>query len=161
MNPPRIGFGYDVHQLKDGLPLMIGGVEIPSSRGALGHSDADVLIHALIDALLGAGNLRDIGYHFPDSDPSLKNMDSKILLKQVVKLIHEHGYVLSNMDATICLQEPKISAHIPSMKLALAGIMEVEEQQVSIKATTTEGLGFVGTGEGICAYVVVLLAGGR
>ena len=157
MNPVRVGFGYDVHQLREGLPLMIGGVKVPSSRGAHGHSDADVLIHAIMDALLGASGLRDIGHHFPDSDPSLKGIDSTILLEQTVKLIHEHGYVLSNMDATICLQQPKISEYIPSMKKVLAGIMQVTEQQVSIKATTTEGLGFVGIGEGIGAYVVVLV----
>ncbi len=160
MNAFRVGFGYDVHQLKDSIPLAIGGVVIPHSSGACGHSDADVLIHAIMDALLGSCGLRDIGCHFPDSDPSLKNIDSKLLLERVVHLIHDHGYRLSNVDSTICLQKPNLSDYIPQMRQVLARILEVDEQQVSIKATTTEGLGYIGTGEGISAYAVVLVVGG-
>ncbi len=160
MNLPRVGFGYDVHPLEEGLPLFIGGILIPHSRGSVGHSDADVLIHAVMDALLGACGLRDIGYYFPDGDQTYKGIDSKLLLQQTVGLMHKHGYILSNMDATICLQEPKIADYIPKMKTVLARIMQVEEQQVSVKATTTEGLGFVGAGAGVSAYAVVLVVGG-
>jgi 2-C-methyl-D-erythritol 2,4-cyclodiphosphate synthase len=157
MNTPRVGFGYDVHRLEESLPLHLGGILIPSPKGALGHSDADVLIHAIMDALLGACGLRDIGHYFPDSDPSLEGVDSKLLLEHVIKMIHEHGYALSNMDATICLQQPKIADYIPSMKQVLAQIMQVNQHQLSIKATTTEGLGFVGTGQGVSAYAVVVV----
>ena len=157
MNIPRVGFGYDVHRLENGLPLYLGGVMIPSSTGALGHSDADVLIHAIMDALLGAAGLRDIGHYFPDTDSSLKGIDSKLLLERTMKVIHEHGYTLSNLDATICLQQPKLAAYIPTMKQVLAKTMKVDEHQLSIKATTTEGLGFVGSGQGVSAYAVVVV----
>jgi 2-C-methyl-D-erythritol 2,4-cyclodiphosphate synthase len=153
----RIGMGYDVHQLAKGYKLWIGGIEIPYEKGSVGHSDGDVLIHAICDALLGALNLRDIGYHFPDTDPALKGIDSKILLKKTIKIIRENGYDLGNMDATICLQKPKINLHIPKMQEVLASVMDVDISRVSIKATTTEKLGFVGEGKGISAYATVLI----
>jgi 2-C-methyl-D-erythritol 2,4-cyclodiphosphate synthase len=159
MNIPRIGFGYDVHRLEEGLPLYIGGVLVSSSKGALGHSDADVLIHAIMDALLGAAGLRDIGHYFPDTDTSLKGIDSKLLLERTMKVIHEQGFTLSNLDATICLQQPKLADYIPTMKQVLAQTMQANESQISIKATTTEGLGFVGGGQGISAYAVVMVVG--
>jgi 2-C-methyl-D-erythritol 2,4-cyclodiphosphate synthase len=154
----RVGFGYDVHQLQPGLDFWLGGIKIPHSHGAYGHSDADVLIHVICDALLGAANMRDIGYHFSDKDPKFKGIDSKILLKRVVELIAEKGYSIGNIDCTICLQEPKLSPHIPEMKQCLAEVMDVEEDDISIKATTTEHLGFVGRKEGISAYAVVLIS---
>jgi 2-C-methyl-D-erythritol 2,4-cyclodiphosphate synthase len=153
----RVGFGYDVHQLKEGLDFWLGGIKIPHTHGALGHSDADVLIHVICDALLGAANLRDIGFHFSDKDPKYKGIDSKILLKEVVKLIHSKGYKIGNIDATVCLQEPRLSPHIPEMIKVLAKVMEIDEEDVSVKATTTEHLGFVGKKEGVSAYAVVLV----
>jgi len=154
----RIGFGYDVHRLEEGLPLVIGGMIIPHHKGGWANSDADVLIHAIMDALLGAAGLRDIGVHFPDNDPSLKKIDSKILLSRTMELIKEQGYVISNVDATVCLEKPKISNYIPEMIRVLAMLLEVSETQVSVKATTNEGLGFVGNEQGITAYAVALLS---
>ena len=153
----RVGFGYDVHQLKAGEDFWLGGIKVPHTHGAVGHSDADVLIHVICDALLGAANMRDIGYHFSDQDPQFKGIDSKILLKEVMVLIRNAGYELGNIDATICLQKPKINPHVPAMKACLAEVMQVEEEDVSIKATTTEKLGFVGKEEGIAAYATVLI----
>ncbi|MBC35641.1 MAG: 2-C-methyl-D-erythritol 2,4-cyclodiphosphate synthase [Bacteroidetes bacterium] len=153
----KIGFGYDVHQLVDGRELLIGGIKIPSDFGALGHSDADVLIHAICDALLGAANLGDIGKHFPDTSNEFKGIDSKILLKKVMNLIRSKGYELGNLDATVCLQAPKIRPSIDKMKACLAEVMDVDVDEVSVKATTTEKMGFVGRGEGISAYAVVLI----
>ena len=153
----RVGFGYDVHQLAAGEDFWLGGIRLPHSHGAVGHSDADVLIHVICDALLGAANLRDIGYHFSDQDPQYKGIDSKILLAKVMKLIRGKGYELGNIDATVCLQKPKINPHIPAMRACLAGVMEVNEEDVSIKATTTEKLGFVGKQEGVAAYATVLI----
>jgi len=149
--------GYDVHQLTDGRPLWIGGLQIPSPKGAVGHSDGDVLIHAICDALLGALNLRDIGYHFPDNDPELKGIDSKILLDKTMDIIRDKGYEPGNIDSTVCLERPKINPHIPEMQKILALTMKLDTDQVSIKATTTEKLGFVGAEKGIAAYAVVLL----
>ncbi len=149
--------GYDVHQLASGYQLWVGGIEIPFEKGSVGHSDGDVLIHAICDALLGAANLRDIGHHFPDTDPSLKGIDSKILLEKTMTLIRSHGYEVGNIDSTICLQLPKINPFIPSMQTTLSTVMELEISQTSIKATTTEKMGFVGTGEGISAYATVLI----
>ena len=153
----KIGFGYDVHRLEENLPLFIGGIEIPHTKGSVGHSDADVLLHAICDALLGAASLRDIGYHFPDTSEDFKNIDSKILLQRVVSLIKQNGYTVNNVDSTICLQRPKISTFIDKMKDAISVILEVETEDVSIKATTTENLGFIGHEEGISAYAVALL----
>jgi len=153
----RVGFGYDVHQLKERGPFWLGGIEVPHDKGAVGHSDADVLIHVICDALLGAADLRDIGFHFSDQDPKYKGIDSKILLADVIKLLTEKGYAIGNIDSTICLQVPKINPHIPDMKACLAKVMGVEQNQVSIKATTTEKLGFVGRQEGVSAYCVVLI----
>lgn len=153
----RVGYGYDVHALAEDVDFWLGGIKIPHTHGAYGHSDADVLIHVICDALLGAANLRDIGYHFSDQDPTYKGIDSKILLQKVVSLIGEKGYKIGNVDATICLQRPKINPHIPEMKKVLAGVMDLEEEEVSIKATTTEKLGFVGKEEGVAAHAVVLI----
>ena len=153
----RIGQGYDVHRLVDGQGLILGGIKIPYHKSALGHSDADVLIHAICDALLGAANLRDIGFHFSDKDEQYKGINSKILLKDVVAKIHEKGYRIGNIDSTVVLQEPKISTYIPQMKTALATVLNVDESCVSIKATTTESMGFEGRGEGISAQTVALL----
>ncbi|WP_143959593.1 2-C-methyl-D-erythritol 2,4-cyclodiphosphate synthase [Litoribacter populi] len=153
----RVGFGYDVHQLKEGEEFWLGGIKLQHDKGAVGHSDADVLIHVICDALLGAADLRDIGFHFADTDPKYKGIDSKILLKEVMKLLRNNGYELGNLDTTICLQQPKVNPHIPIMKQCLAEVMEVEENQVSIKATTTERLGFVGREEGVSAYCVALI----
>lgn len=153
----RTGFGYDVHQLAEGEEFWLGGIRVPHSHGAVGHSDADVLIHVICDALLGAANLRDIGHHFSDQDPQYKGIDSKILLAKVMKLIRNKGYEVGNIDATISLQKPKINPHIPAMRACLAGVMEVAEEDVSIKATTTEKLGFVGKQEGVAAYATVLI----
>jgi 2-C-methyl-D-erythritol 2,4-cyclodiphosphate synthase len=153
----RVGMGYDVHQLASGYRLWVGGIDIPFEKGSVGHSDGDVLIHALCDALLGAANLRDIGHHFPDTDPSLKGIDSKILLKKTMTLLRSLGYEVGNIDSTICLQLPKINPFIPQMQATLSDVMEIEESQLSIKATTTEKMGFVGTGEGISAYATVLI----
>jgi len=153
----RVGQGYDVHQLAEGIPFWLGGIQVPHTHGAVGHSDADVLIHVICDALLGAANLRDIGYHFSDRDPQYKGIDSKILLRRVMELIRAAGYQVSNVDATVCLQTPKVNPHIPAMKTVLAEVMGVPEEDISIKATTTEHLGFVGRQEGVSAYCVALL----
>jgi 2-C-methyl-D-erythritol 2,4-cyclodiphosphate synthase len=153
----RVGFGYDVHQLQEGRPFWLGGIEIPHIKGPLGHSDGDVLIHAICDALLGAANLRDIGFHFPDTSDEFKGIDSKILLKKVVSLLNENGYSIVNIDSTICLQEPKVKDYIGQMQTALSGTMDIPESAVSIKATTTEKLGFVGREEGMAVYAVVLI----
>jgi len=153
----RIGFGFDVHQLQEGLDFWLGGIKVPHTKGGLGHSDADVLIHSICDALLGAANLGDIGKHFPDTSDDYKGIDSKILLKDVMKLIRAMGYEIGNIDSTICLQTPKIGKHIPEMQKVLADCMGVDIDLVSIKATTTETLGFVGREEGVSAYANVLI----
>jgi 2-C-methyl-D-erythritol 2,4-cyclodiphosphate synthase len=153
----RIGFGFDVHRLVEGRELWIGGVRLEHEKGLLGHSDADVLIHALCDALLGAANMRDIGYHFPDTAAEYKNVDSKVLLEKTIQLIATKGYVVGNVDVTVCAERPKLNPHIPAMQKVLARIMQVDEDSVSIKATTTERLGFTGREEGISAYAVALL----
>jgi len=153
----RIGFGFDVHQLKEGIPFYLGGIEIPHYKGAVGHSDADVLIHAICDALLGAANMRDIGFHFSDTSPEFKGIDSKILLKRTIDIIATKGYSISNIDCTICLQQPRISAFIPQMQKVLADVMNIAINDISIKATTTEKLGFEGREEGVSAYAVVLI----
>ena len=149
--------GYDVHQLVEGRDLYLGGIRIDHTLGLLGHSDADVLIHAICDALLGAANMRDIGYHFPDTSADTLGMDSKIILEQVVALIATKGYHLVNIDATVCAERPKLNPHIPAMKACLARVMGCDENQVSVKATTTEKLGFTGREEGISAYAVCLV----
>ncbi len=149
--------GYDVHQLVEGRDLFLGGVKIDYAKGLLGHSDADVLIHAICDALLGAANMRDIGYHFPDTSDDTLGMDSKVILKQVVALIATKGYQLVNIDATVCAERPKLNPHIPAMQACLANVMGCDADQVSIKATTTEKLGFTGRQEGISAYAVCLV----
>ena len=154
----RIGFGYDVHQFTPGRPLWLGGIEVPHDRGLLGHSDADVAIHALCDALLGAAAMRDIGYHFPDTKGNeYEGIDSKILLRRVMSMLREAGYELGNCDLTICAQAPKINPYIEQMQACLADVMGVAPNQISIKATTTEHLGFVGREEGIAAYAVALI----
>ena len=154
----RIGFGYDVHQFAPNRKLWLGGIEVPYERGLLGHSDADVVIHALCDALLGAAALRDIGYHFPDTKGNeYEGIDSKILLRRTMELIQKAGYGLGNCDITICAQAPKLNPHIKAMQACLAEVMGVGLNQVSIKATTTEHLGFVGREEGIAAYAVALI----
>ena len=154
----RIGFGYDVHQFAPGRKLWLGGIEVPSEQGLLGHSDADVLIHALCDALLGAAAMRDIGYHFPDTKGNeYEGIDSKILLRRVMEMLRRAGYELGNCDITVCAQTPKLSPYIESMRACLSEVMGVAISQVSIKATTTEHLGFVGRKEGIAAQAVVLL----
>ncbi len=153
----RVGFGYDMHRLAEGRELWMGGVRIDFARGLCGHSDADVLIHAICDALLGAANLRDIGYHFPDTAAEFHNIDSKILLKKTVGLLEEKGYEIGNIDATICAEAPKMNPHIPSMREVLSEVMQIEADAVSIKATTSERMGFVGREEGIAAYATVLI----
>ena len=153
----RVGFGFDVHQLKVGLDFWLGGIIIPHTKGGLGHSDADVLIHTICDALLGAANLGDIGKHFPDTAAEYKGIDSKILLKEVMVLILNKGYEIGNIDSTICLQTPKIGPYIPEMQKVLATCMNIDVDQVSIKATTTEKLSFVGREEGVSAYATVLI----
>ena len=153
----RIGFGFDVHQLVPGRELWLGGIKIEHSLGLLGHSDADVLIHAICDALLGAANMRDIGFHFPDTGAEFKDIDSKILLRKTVALIAEKGYRVGNIDATVCAERPKLNPHIPSMQQCLAEVMGTDVDAVSIKATTTERLGFTGREEGIAAYAVALI----
>jgi len=154
----RIGFGTDFHKLTEGRDLWIGGVKIPHHKGALGHSDADVLLHAICDALLGAASLGDIGVHFPDSSAEFKDIDSKILLKRTVGLIQQAGYAIVNIDSTLCLQVPKIKPYIDEMQKAIASIAGIAQNDISIKATTTEKLGFVGREEGLVAYAVVLLS---
>ena len=153
----RVGFGFDVHQLVAGRELWLGGVRLEHENGLLGHSDADVLIHAICDALLGAANMRDIGYHFPDTAGEFKNIDSKILLKKTVELIGDRGYSVGNIDATICAERPKLKANIPAMQQTLSAVMGIDEDDISIKATTTEKLGFTGREEGISAYATVLI----
>ena len=153
----RVGFGYDVHKLVPDRELWLGGIKIPHTLGLLGHSDADVLIHAICDALLGAANMRDIGYHFPDTSADTLDIDSKILLKKTVDLIATKGYHIGNIDATVCAERPKINPHVETMKECLANVMDIEVDDISIKATTTEKLGFAGREEGISAYATVLI----
>lgn len=153
----RVGYGYDVHALAEGVDFWLGGIKIPHTHGAYGHSDADVLIHVICDALLGAANMRDIGFHFSDTDPKFKGIDSKILLKEVIQIIGEKGYKVGNIDSTICLQKPKVNPHISAMKACLAEVIGIEDEDISIKATTTEKLGFVGKEEGVAAHAVVLV----
>ena len=153
----RVGFGYDVHKLVEGRELWLGGIRIEHTMGLLGHSDADVLIHAICDALLGAANMRDIGYHFPDTAGEYKGIDSKILLRKTMALLREAGYELGNIDAAVAAERPKLNPHIPEMKRVLAEVMAVDEDAISIKATTTEKLGFTGREEGISAYATVLI----
>ena len=153
----RVGMGYDVHQLVEGRDLWMGGIKLEHTMGLLGHSDADVLIHAICDAILGAANMRDIGYHFPDTSDETDGMDSKIILKKVIALIAEKGYRLGNIDATICAERPKMNPHIPAMQQCMAEVIGCDPDMISIKATTTEKLGFTGRQEGISAYAVALL----
>lgn len=153
----RVGFGYDVHALAAGRELWIGGVKIEHAMGLVGHSDADVLIHAICDALLGAADMRDIGFHFPDTDRKYEGIDSKILLRETMGLLRDAGYELCNIDATVAAEHPKLNPHIPEMKRTLAKVMRVDEGDISIKATTTERLGFTGREEGIAAYATVLI----
>ena len=153
----RVGMGYDVHQLVEGRDLWMGGIKIEHAKGLLGHSDADVLLHAVCDALLGAANMRDIGYHFPDTAAETDGMDSKVILRKTIELIATKGYRLVNIDATICAERPKMNPPIPQMKATMAQIIGCEEDDISIKATTTEKLGFTGREEGISAYAVVLI----
>ncbi len=149
--------GYDVHKLVEGRKLILGGIDIPHTMGLLGHSDADVLIHAICDALLGAANMRDIGYHFPDTSADTLDMDSKVILRKVIDLIATKGYKVGNIDATVCAERPKLNPHVPAMKACLAKVIGCDEDQISIKATTTEKLGFTGREEGISAYAVALI----
>ena len=153
----RVGYGYDVHKLVEGRDLWIGGIKVPHTLGLLGHSDADVLLHAICDALLGAANMRDIGHHFPDNSDKYHNIDSKILLKEVVRIIGEKGYSVGNIDSTICAQKPKLNPYIEEMKSVIANIIGISTDDVSIKATTEERLGFTGREEGISASAVVLI----
>lgn len=153
----RVGFGYDVHPLGEGRELWLGGIKLEFNKGCVGHSDADVLLHAICDALLGAANLRDIGFHFPNTNPKYKGADSKLLLKEVVKLLSEKGYKVGNVDATLSLEAPKINPHIKAMQAVLAPLLNVTEDEVSIKATTNEKLGYVGREEGVNAYAVALI----
>ena len=153
----RVGFGFDVHKLVEGRDLWMGGIKIDHSLGLLGHSDADVLLHAICDALLGAANMRDIGYHFPDTSADMKDIASKILLAKTIELIATKGYVVGNIDCTICAERPKMNPHIPAMKECIAKIMNTDVDNISIKATTTEKLGFTGREEGISAYATVLI----
>ena len=153
----RVGLGYDVHPLEKAYDLWLGGVKIESEKGAIGHSDADVLIHAICDALLGAANLRDIGYHFSNKDPKWKNANSKIFLIEVVKMLSEKGWRIENVDCTICLEEPKVNPHVAVMKKIMAPLLHISEDDISIKATTSEKLGYVGRGEGINAMAVALI----
>ena len=153
----RVGFGFDVHQLKAGKELWLGGIKLSHSKGAVGHSDADVLIHAICDALLGASGMRDIGFHFPDTSPEFKGIDSKILLTRVNDLLIQEGYSIGNIDCTLVLEQPKINPHIVEMKKTLAAILNVEVNDIAIKATTNEQMGYVGRDEGVCAYAVALI----
>jgi 2-C-methyl-D-erythritol 2,4-cyclodiphosphate synthase len=154
----RVGQGVDVHQLQEGYDLWLGGIKIPHSKGAVGHSDADVLIHAICDAILGAANLRDIGFHFPDTSAEFKGIDSKILLRRVTDLLHEKGWKVGNVDATLILEQPKIKSYIEKMQETLAPLMNIEPDAVSIKATTNETMGYVGRQEGVLAYATVLIS---
>ena len=153
----RVGLGFDVHRFAEGRELWLGGIKLCSEKGLLGHSDADVLVHSLCDALLGAAGLRDIGFFFPDTDDTYKNIDSKILLKQTIELLRSKSFELGNADITICAETPKLSPYIPSMITTLAGVMQVAPDTISIKATTTEKMGFVGREEGIAVYTVALV----
>lgn len=153
----RVGFGYDSHRLAENRKLVLGGVEIPFDRGCLGHSDGDALIHAICDALLGSLALKDIGFHFPDTSDNYKNIDSKILLKKTSGLIKDKGWKIGNIDSTVCLEKPKLMDYIPMMTKVLAGVLEIEENQISIKATTNEKMGFVGQEEGVACYAIVSL----
>ena len=153
----RVGFGFDVHQLRENEEFWLGGILVPHTKGAVGHSDADVLIHVMCDAILVAANMRDIGFHFPDTSADYKGIDSKKLLAEVIRLVEEKGWKVGNIDSTICLQQPKVNPHIPAMKKVLAEIIHITEDELSIKATTTEKLGYVGREEGVSAYAVVLL----
>ena len=153
----RVGFGYDVHQLVEGRDLILGGIKIEHDKGLLGHSDADVLLHAVCDALLGAANMRDIGYHFPDTSADTLDIDSKIILRKTIDLLATKGYKVGNIDATICAERPKINPHVPAMKACMAQIIGCDEDDISIKATTTEKLGFTGREEGMAAYAVCLI----
>lgn len=157
MVPFRIGQGYDVHRLEEGRPFWLGGILVPHTHGAKGHSDADVVCHVICDALLGAANLRNIGYHFSDKDPQWKGVDSKLLVSKVLEMIREKGYEVGNLDVTIVLQQPKLNPHIPEMKTCLAKVMNISEEDLSIKATTSENIGFVGREEGIAAHCVALI----
>ena len=153
----RIGYGYDVHQLSEGEDLILGGIHIPHTKGSVGHSDADVLIHSICDAILGAANMRDIGFHFPPTDSQYKGIDSKKLLLEVMRLLRSKQYDVSNIDCTVVLQEPKVNPHIPQMIKVLAECMQIDEDRISIKATTSEKLGFEGREEGVSAYATVLI----
>jgi 2-C-methyl-D-erythritol 2,4-cyclodiphosphate synthase len=154
----RVGMGFDVHELQEGRDFFLGGIQLPNSpKGAVGHSDADVLIHAICDALLGAANLRDIGFHFSNTDDRWKGKDSKYFLKEVARMLKEKGWKVGNVDCTICLEKPKINPHIQAMKKALVPILDITEDDISIKATTNERLGYVGREEGVCAYAVALI----
>jgi 2-C-methyl-D-erythritol 2,4-cyclodiphosphate synthase len=153
----RIGYGYDVHQLAEGEDLVVGGLVVPHTKGSVGHSDADVLLHVICDALLGALALGDIGTHFPDTDPAFKGIDSKILLRKTWAMVKARGWQLANVDSTVCLQRPKLKPHIPAMRQCIADLLEADVDQIGIKATTTEKLGFVGLEQGISAHAVVLL----
>lgn len=154
----RVGLGFDVHQLEEGRDFWLGGIKLPSAKGAVGHSDADVLIHAICDALLGAANLRDIGYHFSNKDQRWSGMDSKFFLKEVTRMLTEKGWQVENVDCTLTLENPKVNPHIPEMKKILAPLMNITEEDVSIKATTNETLGYVGREEGVNAYAVALIS---
>jgi 2-C-methyl-D-erythritol 2,4-cyclodiphosphate synthase len=153
----RVGSGYDVHKLEEGREFWLGGIKVPHTHGAKGHSDADVVCHVICDALLGAANMRNIGYHFSDKDPQWKGVDSKLLLAKVMEMIREAGYEVGNVDATVVLQEPKLNPHIPAMKECLSKVMNIPEEDISIKATTSEWMGFVGRKEGIAAHCVALI----
>jgi 2-C-methyl-D-erythritol 2,4-cyclodiphosphate synthase len=153
----RGGFGYDVHQLTENRELWLGGVQIPHDKGALGHSDADVLLHAICDALLGAAGKRDIGFYFPDTSSEFKNIDSKILLQRTIQVLKDDGWKVGNIDSTLCMERPKIMSFVPEMKKVISSICEIEEEDVSIKATTSEKMGFVGREEGVNAYAVTLI----
>jgi 2-C-methyl-D-erythritol 2,4-cyclodiphosphate synthase len=153
----RVGFGYDVHQLTENRELWLGGVRIPHDKGALGHSDADVILHAICDALLGAAGKRDIGFYFPDTSSEFKNIDSKILLQRTIQVLKDDGWKVGNIDSTLCMERPKIMSFVPEMKKVISSICEIEEEDVSIKATTSEKMGFVGREEGVNAYAVTLI----
>jgi 2-C-methyl-D-erythritol 2,4-cyclodiphosphate synthase len=157
MKKIRVGFGFDVHQFAEGKDFWLGGIKVKHHKGAVGHSDADVMIHAICDALLGAANLGDIGKHFPDTSSEFKNIDSKLLLKRVVLLLSEKKISIGNVDVTLCLQQPKIASYIPSMQNTLASVMNISIDDISIKATTTEKLGYVGREEGVSCYAVALI----
>ena len=153
----RVGFGYDVHQLSENRELWLGGVQIPHDKGALGHSDADVLLHAICDALLGAAGKRDIGFYFPDTSSEFKNIDSKILLQRTIQVLKDDGWKVGNIDSTLCMERPKIMSFVPEMKKVISSICEIDDEDVSIKATTSEKMGFVGREEGVNAYAVALI----